>query len=158
MFEQPPEMEQFDSEADGRQAVERLTLSMIKDWRFWIVAGVVPAAIVLTLGWLLREFTTFSRLVSYLIAIAVLFATYVPWLMRGAARGQSELLRQQLRDRGIPVCLACGYSLKGLTTPDRCPECGGIVKPTETTEPTTVTEPAESGEPNDAPPTTKRSD
>ncbi len=146
MFEQPPEMEQFDSEAEGRQAMERLTLGLIKDWRFWIVAGVVPVGIVLTLGWLLREFTTFSRLVSYLIAIAILFATYVPWLMRGAARGQSELLRQQLRDRGIPVCLACGYSLKGLTSPDRCPECGTSVKPTE------------SAEPNDAPPTTKRPD
>lgn len=143
MFEQPPEMKQFDSEADGRQAVERLTLSMIKDWRFWIVGGLVPAGIVLTLGWLLREFTTFSRLVSYLIAMAVLFATYVPWLMRRSARGQSELLRQQLRDSGIPVCLACGYSLKGLTTPDRCPECGTSVKPTKPTESVDPAEPLE---------------
>ena len=32
-------------------------------------------------------------------------------------------LRRQLIDIGKPVCLICGYDLRGQTVP-RCPECG----------------------------------
>lgn len=32
-------------------------------------------------------------------------------------------LREQLVARGVPICIACGYDLRGQTTP-RCPECG----------------------------------
>lgn len=32
-------------------------------------------------------------------------------------------LRKLLNDRGIPICMECGYDLRGLPEP-RCPECG----------------------------------
>ena len=32
-------------------------------------------------------------------------------------------LREQLVERGVPICLACGYDLRGQLEP-RCPECG----------------------------------
>jgi uncharacterized paraquat-inducible protein A len=32
-------------------------------------------------------------------------------------------LRRQLIERGVPICIECGYDLRGQTTP-RCPECG----------------------------------
>lgn len=35
----------------------------------------------------------------------------------------ARALRGLLRERGIPVCMACGYNLTGITEP-RCPECG----------------------------------
>ena len=36
-----------------------------------------------------------------------------------------ERLREELRRIGIPVCLACGYRLRGLQPQSgRCPECG----------------------------------
>ena len=34
-----------------------------------------------------------------------------------------RLVRQELHERGIPVCMNCGYDLRGQTEP-RCPECG----------------------------------
>jgi len=34
-----------------------------------------------------------------------------------------RFVRQYLQDRGVAVCLRCGYDLRGLTEP-RCPECG----------------------------------
>jgi len=42
-------------------------------------------------------------------------------------------LRQQLIARGTPICLHCGYDLRGQTEP-RCPECGtafdsSLIKP-----------------------------
>lgn len=32
-------------------------------------------------------------------------------------------LRRQLVERGVPICVACGYDLRGQLEP-RCPECG----------------------------------
>jgi hypothetical protein len=37
-------------------------------------------------------------------------------------------LRKVLRQRGIPICLHCGYDLRGLTEA-RCPECGNPFEP-----------------------------
>jgi hypothetical protein len=42
------------------------------------------------------------------------------WLKR---RRIKRLLREQLIGLGIPVCLHCGYNVRGQTEP-RCPECG----------------------------------
>ena len=37
--------------------------------------------------------------------------------------GWQRSLRRQLVERGVPICLACGYDLRGQLEP-RCPECG----------------------------------
>ena len=42
------------------------------------------------------------------------------WLGR---RDIQRFLRKQLLERGVPICLRCGYDLRGQTEP-RCPECG----------------------------------
>ncbi|MGE5607712.1 MAG: hypothetical protein ACM359_00515 [Bacillota bacterium] len=42
------------------------------------------------------------------------------WLFR---RRIQRTLRQQLLARGVPICLGCGYDLRGQLEP-RCPECG----------------------------------
>lgn len=34
-----------------------------------------------------------------------------------------QFLRQELAARGVPICIHCGYDLRGQTEP-RCPECG----------------------------------
>lgn len=47
------------------------------------------------------------------------------WFFRREIR---DSLRQQLLERGIPICIKCGYNLRGQTQP-RCPECGGPFDP-----------------------------
>ncbi len=37
-------------------------------------------------------------------------------------------LKQQLRGQRLPVCLDCGYDVRGGES-DRCPECGALVVP-----------------------------
>ncbi|MHC4797878.1 MAG: hypothetical protein ACYTF1_14640 [Planctomycetota bacterium] len=39
------------------------------------------------------------------------------------AKSPQKFLRQELCKRGIPICIKCGYDLRGQTEP-RCPECG----------------------------------
>jgi protein-S-isoprenylcysteine O-methyltransferase Ste14 len=38
-------------------------------------------------------------------------------------RSVRRTLRRQLTDAGMPMCVDCGYDLRGQTEP-RCPECG----------------------------------
>lgn len=46
------------------------------------------------------------------------------WLLGFVLRSRTKgIMREELRKRGIPVCLHCGYSLRGVPEP-RCPECG----------------------------------
>jgi hypothetical protein len=52
------------------------------------------------------------------IGIAVFYAN------RSMSRYVPELLRHELLDCGVPICVACGYPLFGLPGP-HCPECGG---------------------------------
>ena len=34
-----------------------------------------------------------------------------------------QMLRKTLREQGVPICILCGYDLKGCVS-DKCPECG----------------------------------
>jgi hypothetical protein len=46
----------------------------------------------------------------------------IRWLHR---RGSAACLRRRLLAAGVPVCLRCGYHLRGLAAPaPSCPECG----------------------------------
>ena len=39
--------------------------------------------------------------------------------------GMKKAVRRKLLDYDVPVCIGCGYSLRGLAgTSDCCPECG----------------------------------
>jgi hypothetical protein len=55
--------------------------------------------------------------------VLMIVVTLIPvqhyWLQAPLCRN----LRRQLIERGVPICLACGYDLRGQMTP-RCPECG----------------------------------
>lgn len=45
----------------------------------------------------------------------------------------NQSLRRQLNSRGMPICMKCGYSLRG-TTSGVCPECGAVCPPTAVVE------------------------
>ena len=45
---------------------------------------------------------------------------FLQWVWRHRFR---RLLRKRLIATGVPICIKCGYDLRGQTEP-RCPECG----------------------------------
>jgi hypothetical protein len=54
---------------------------------------------------------------------AVLLAAYYVVIGVVFHRRLTALVRKRLLELGIPICLHCGYDLRGQTEP-RCPECG----------------------------------
>lgn len=63
----------------------------------------------------------FSGLSPLLLMCPVLILSIVvAWLFRSRIRWA---LRRELAQAGVPICIECGYDLRGLSRP-RCPECG----------------------------------
>ncbi len=63
--------------------------------------------------------------------LGVFFAPILNWWYR---RPIQRCLREELVDRGIPICLECGYDIQGQIEP-RCPECGTPFDPKLLTKP-----------------------
>ncbi len=68
------------------------------------------------------------RFILTMLCISTIMFAYVAvlaLLYRGRMR---RAIRELLRARGVHVCLACGYDLRG-GTGVRCPECGTLDRP-----------------------------
>ncbi len=85
-------------------------------------------AIWLTTGAILKFFLSPQTL--HTLSDLVLFKAYIVTTFLGAylylrliRHSVQAALREELARRGIPVCLNCGYNMRGLLEP-RCPECG----------------------------------
>lgn len=123
------ELELFDTPEQRQEALSQIgdEAANPRSWGFWlgvvIVAG-SAAGVMFFLRWLLpllglhglwRELTT-------TVIIAATFWFVLRWLHRSGIRRE---LRQKLINQNIPVCMGCGYLLRGLPLSSmRCPECG----------------------------------
>lgn len=75
---------------------------------------------------------------SWLVRFSVFVVTYALVVMLGLALDRhltrSET-RRCLRRMGLPICIICGYDLRGLEQCERCPECGREIEGTQHADP-----------------------
>jgi hypothetical protein len=62
----------------------------------------------------------FAKSIAWCVVVGLMLAPAL-WSIR---RRAPKLLRKRLLASGVPVCLKCGYILRGCPGPN-CPECGG---------------------------------
>lgn len=128
-----PELDYLDSKK-ARRAVYRKALRRIfKSPRFWLIGVLyltILPSVFLTLLYVVRRWTSisippaaFGGMVGGIIGGT--FMSAIQYVFRYPIR---RCMREQLVERGVPICVKCGYDLRGQTEP-RCPECGESFDP-----------------------------
>lgn len=108
---------------------------LFRRWRYWVwTAGVCVLAILAILlgysftrqicGWIGLRGTAAQTSVFFAYSLA-LGAVLGFGGMLPLRRAIHRVLRNYLCERGVPVCLRCGYDLRGQRE-QRCPECGAV--------------------------------
>jgi hypothetical protein len=127
-----PECMRFPDVATRDQAIRRIALDIRNTW--WHTPLGLAACLVL-----LESLEPLSSVISRAIPIVPWAAAYVLLLVLWVA-GFSGIvwvifradarhrLREGLVALGVPICLHCGYDLRGQIEP-RCPECGRTFDP-----------------------------
>ncbi len=122
-----PELELFPTDEQRRLALRRTASKIIGKRPFFIAAG-AAAGISLVTTLVLRKFVSSLGLpisqttINLILMLPVMIpcALFGVWLL---SRHVPKLLRHELLDCGVPICVPCGYALIGAPGPN-CPECG----------------------------------
>ena len=98
----------------------------------WFAAGIAPMILLghLLIRFLSRFMSPFIVMIPLGLFLGLVFGCLVLRLSRKAVRRR---LRGLIVEAGIPICIKCGYDLRGQVE-SRCPECGssfdaGLVNP-----------------------------
>ncbi len=124
-----PEMELFGSEEQRQASLGEMAREAgnVRSAGFWLAVAVL-AVTVFAVGRLARMLFLRMGLAGVwaeMLQFAVMLGAY--WfILRALHRwGARKDLRRKLLAARIPVCMSCGYLLRGLPlSPGRCPECG----------------------------------
>ncbi len=115
-------MDLYDSQEEGFRACQQ-AMSQYG----WLVILAVPCYLALLFsldraGWLTMPF---APRISNLVILAVLVISPCWAIPLCYKRGVTRRMRRGLCELGIPVCLECGYDLRGNNS-GVCPECGAV--------------------------------
>lgn len=127
MFSRYPELEYFEREDLQHLASEALTTArheVMRSWSFWLASlalWVLAIAASVLAARLFQKYIGSPRWVESLLngGAWVVVSCGVWWLFRRRTRRH---LREMLFRLGVPICIPCGYDLRG--SKERCPECG----------------------------------
>lgn len=123
------ELDLFPSESDRASALFDLSQhpgspTSAEWWIAFTFYVVFTAAASLAIAWWL-QFVNWPIAVELSLPILTVATGF--WIVRTFTRNRiaNRFLRHRLIECGVPVCIACGYCLRGLLADtETCPECG----------------------------------
>jgi hypothetical protein len=125
-----PELQLFPTIEARDKAVKEIDDAMtprgVWGWvKFMLIVTPIMVLPYLLIHWLSKHLSPLpSKWSSWLeLALAIIVYCIIIYLL--IRRDMPPTLRQKLLEAGVPVCLYCGYGLRGLPADTvRCPECG----------------------------------
>lgn len=125
-----PELDLFETRAEQRRARDKAYEAVTRMRSHWLcvfcLLMIIASLTIVGPFWLAplvsRHFSIPAPVVLAIPgpAIAFSFGLFTLYAYRHAMR---RSLREMLIDRGVPICVHCGYDLHAAPEP-RCPECG----------------------------------
>jgi hypothetical protein len=125
-----PELEHFETDEQRQEAFQDIgsEAGTPVSFGFWFAIFILVGAVITARAlakWVLAHVywpEPVEEALSWLV-ILLTFGFVLRWLHRSGVRRE---LREKLLTQGVPVCMQCGYLLRGLPlSSSRCPECGG---------------------------------
>ncbi len=123
------ELEHFAGEAERQIAVDQVVDELRKERegrpRVTVTVALLSCLLTIPLYIVLRRAlmevlpVVFAKTLAWGVVVVVLLAPTIISIRRSGPK----LLRRKLLERGVPVCMNCGYILRGCRGPN-CPECG----------------------------------
>jgi hypothetical protein len=124
-----PELDYFETDKQRQEALWSLGREAGSPARgsYWLAVAVLAAAVTgvrYLIKWLLAQ-VYWPAFVEEAVLWTVLVVTFLYVLRRLHRSGARAELRTKLLAQAVPVCIGCGYLLRGLpVSSGRCPECG----------------------------------
>ena len=121
-----PEFALFESAQERRKMVRQFDKAILTSARMWfslVLVSTVVALLLISSGlhaWLSSLLPPWARNAVVLLLSSALLLGIFNRLYR---KPFQRFLREQLIAKGVPICLRCGYDLRGQVEA-RCPECG----------------------------------
>lgn len=121
-----PELNLLESKSERKEVYRRALKLLRRRPQFWVFVLAAPivlgGATVFAVLWLERRFPMLHGLAGGMSG-GIIGGTIGGTFQYVFRRPLQKQMRIELVARGIPICIHCGYDLRGQVEP-RCPECG----------------------------------
>jgi predicted RNA-binding Zn-ribbon protein involved in translation (DUF1610 family) len=128
-----PELQLFPSIEARDKAVKEIDDSMMPrsvwGWvKFMLFVTPIMVIPYVLIHWTFKNLSPLPAKWNSWLELALAIIVYCVIICVLIRRDMPRTLRQKLLEAGVPVCLACGYGLRGLPVEtERCPECGKYI-------------------------------